>query len=682
MTDQFIKIKGARQNNLKDLNLNIPLNQMTVVTGVSGSGKSSLAFDTLYAEGQRRYVETFSPYARQFMDRMDRPQADKIEGIPPAIAIDRKDPVRTSRSTVGTMTEITDYVKLLYARLGRLHCRKCTRPVAPETPEQVWQQVKKLPAGSEVIITFPYPYPGKGVSPDRIRLELGAMGFVRCFQNGLILHMDEWQPEPGPGELQVVIDRLRLRKKDQSRIIDSVEQGFRFGKGRIHVWTGDDRHLAFSNALECARCRISYKAPVPNLFSFNSPIGACETCRGFGRNIDIDLDLIIPDPRLSIEAGAIKPWGDVHMQRMELEDLLAFCRSHKIPTDIPFQRLSMAQKNQIIDGTSDYYGIRGFFRWLETKTYKMHVRVYLSRYRSYTVCPDCSGTRFKEEALLYRLGGRNIGQVYAMNVLAAAEFFQRLQVHDEAGRMVLDEIRNRLQYLIDVGLGYLTLDRQSRTLSGGEVQRVALASALGSSLVNTLYVLDEPSIGLHPRDTLRLIRILKRLRDLGNTVVVVEHDYDIIRNSDHILDLGPGAGEQGGRVMYFGPIEKLNGSLTGQYIRGERRIPVPDQRRKPKKDQWLIIEGVAEHNLKNIHVRIPLGLFVCLTGVSGSGKSTLAEDCLYRSIKWEKGDPQGRPGRHQGIKGLGNISDVDPKGQCPHLHKGHGPDPQDFGGNA
>jgi len=656
MSNDFITIKNARQNNLKGLDLKIPLNRITVVSGVSGSGKSSLAFDTLYAEGQRRYVETFSPYARQFMDRMDRPRVDRIEGIPPAIAIDRKDPVRTSRSTVGTMTEITDYVKLLYARLGQLHCKKCGKPVAPETPEHVWKQLKKLPAGSEVIITFPYPYPGKGASAEQVRLELGSMGFVRCFHNGRIMPIEE--AHPGPGELHVVADRLLLRKKDQSRIVDSAEQGFRFGKGRIDVWTGENKKLAFSNTLECARCRISYNAPLPNLFSFNSPIGACDTCRGFGRNIDIDLDLIIPDHRLSLEEGAIKPWGDKQRSRMEFEDLAAFCRKNKIPTNIPFQRLTEGQKQKIIDGTPDYYGIRGFFRWLETKTYKMHVRVFLSRYRSYTVCPDCSGVRFKDESLLYRLGRLNIGQVYAKNVREAGDFFQTVQVKDEAGRMILDEINSRLRYLKDVGLGYLTLDRQSRTLSGGEVQRVALASALGSSLVNTLYVLDEPSIGLHPRDTRRLIAILKRLRDLGNTVVVVEHDYEIISNSDYLLDLGPGAGEQGGRVMYFGPTKDLNGSLTAQYIRGKRRIPVPDRRRNPKKTRWLTIERATEHNLKGINVRIPLGLFVCLTGVSGSGKSTLAEDVLYRAVKWEKGDPQGRPGTHKAIKGLAHISDA------------------------
>ena len=658
MKTRTIQIKGARQNNLKNLDLEIPLNRVTVVTGVSGSGKSSLAFDTLYAEGQRRYVETFSPYARQFMERMDRPLVDRIEGIPPAIAINRKDPVRTSRSTVGTMTEITDYVKLLYARLGQLHCSNCGKPVVPETPESVWKRLQAFTSASEVIITFPFSVEGRSV--DQAISSLGQMGFFRCFIDRQIQPLEGCQPLGDDNELHVVADRVLLRPRDRKRIVDSLEQAFRFGNGRADVWIMPDRHLAFSNSLECASCKIKYSKALPNLFSFNSPIGACETCRGFGRNIDIDLDLIIPDSRRSLEEGAIKPWGDPHDHRMEFMDMMAFCRRSKIPTHIPFERLTKAQKMKIIEGTPDYYGIRGFFRWLETKTYKMHVRVYLSRYRSYTVCPDCKGTRFRKASLLYRIGAFNIGQVYSLNVDEASRFIEMLHVpeKDEASRLIIEEVRGRLRYLRDVGLGYLTLDRQSRTLSGGEVQRVALASALGSSLVNTLYVLDEPSIGLHPRDSHRLIRILKGLRDLQNTVVVVEHDPEIIRRSDFMLDLGPAAGEYGGEVMYFGPTINVNDSLTGQYLTGKRSIPTPVKQRKPKKGQWLTIVGASEHNLKRINVSIPLGLFVCLTGVSGSGKSTLAEQVLYKAVKWEKRDPQGRPGRHEAVKGLEHIHDV------------------------
>jgi len=658
MCNQAIRIKGARQNNLKNLNLQIPLNRITVVTGVSGSGKSSLAFDTLYAEGQRRYVETFSPYARQFMDRMDRPDVDRIDNIPPAIAIDRKEPVRTSRSTVGTMTEITDYVKLLYSRLGQLHCSACGKPVRPETPQDVWQVLKDFPPISEVVISFPYST--KKSSPDQVRRELARMGFTRFFSGGKIRLLDEWKASDDGDMLNIVADRLLFQHKDRRRIIDSLEQAFHLGGGRVDLWIRPDHHFSFSSKLECPDCGISYRPPVPNLFSFNSPIGACETCKGFGKIIDIDLDLVIPNPELSLEEGAIKPWGDWIDHRTEYHDLIAFCHRRKIPTDVPFRQLTDEQKQQIIEGTPSYDGVRGFFRWLETKSYKMHVRVFLSRYRSYKQCPDCNGMRFKKEALLYRLGGLNIGELYALNVDEASKFFETLRVPpgDEASRLVLDQVCDRIRYLSNVGLGYLTLDRQSRTLSGGEVQRVALASALGSSLVNTLYILDEPSIGLHPRDNHRLIRIMKDLRDLQNTVVVVEHDPEIISQSDFMLDLGPGAGEAGGQIMYFGPTSNVNASLTGEYLKGERSIPIPRIRRRPKDGQWLTIEGACEHNLKEIDVQIPLGLFVCLTGVSGSGKSTLAEDVIYKAIKWAKWDPQGRPGCHKKLAGLKHVVDV------------------------
>jgi len=463
-----IRIKGARQHNLKNLD-----NQITVVTGVSGSGKSSLAFDTLYAEGQRRYVETFSPYARQFMDRMDRPQVDKIEGIPPAIAIDRKDPVRTSRSTVGTMTEVTDYVKLLYARLGQLHCRSCGRPVEPESPARIWQELQKLPAGTRVFITFPYPV--NGASTEEVRRSLLQLGFDRLFEADNIVPLESWQPAADQPEIPVLADRLILRPEDKARVLDSLELAFRFGGGRLDVWTPPDGHYAFSNRLACARCNIEYAAPLPNLFSFNSPVGACDTCRGFGRTIGIDMDLVIPDHSLSLEQGAIKPFGAKENGRMEFADLMDFCRRQKIPTTVPFRKLKAADKKAIIEGTSDYYGIEGLFRWLESRTYKMTVRVFLSRYRSYDVCRACGGTRFKPDTLLYQLNDRHIAQIYAMNVSGALDFFKSLPVSpdDEASMLILEEVTNRLNYLSDVGLTYLTLDRQSRTLSGGEVQRVA-----------------------------------------------------------------------------------------------------------------------------------------------------------------------------------------------------------------
>ena len=657
MKTPAIVVRGARQHNLKNLDLNIPLNRITVITGVSGSGKSSLAFDTLYAEGQRRYVETFSPYARQFMDRMDRPQVDAILGIPPAIAIDRKDPVRTSRSTVGTMTELTDYVKLLFSRMGQLHCRECGKPVLPETPLHVWKAIQDLAEETEIRITFPAvldPEP----APDAL-LPWIRMGFDRYVDAGRIGQLSELSLQAIPTPLHVLVDRLRFRAADQPRIMDSLEQAFQWGGGHMDLWTGPDR-LSFSRGLACAACGIDYSPPVPSLFSFNSPVGACDACRGFGRTIDIDWDLVIPDPSKSLEDGAIKPWGTGSERKAEFEELMVFCAKQGISTRTPFEGLPPDQKTAILEGTPKYYGVRGFFKWLETKTYKLPVRVFLSRYRSYTVCGTCNGTRFKPETLLYRLAGRTIPDVYALNVTEAASFFAALDMNatDNASRMIYDEVLSRLKFLQDVGLGYLTLDRQSRTLSGGEVQRVALASSLGSSMVNALYVLDEPSIGLHPRDCGRLVDILKRLRDLPNTIVVVEHDPEIIRNADRILDMGPGAGENGGRVMYDGPASRIAGTLTGDYLTGKRRIPIPPRGKIRDDLNWIRIEGASENNLKDVTVVFPLGVMTCITGVSGSGKSTLAGDILFKAAQRIKGQGSERPGRYRSIRGLEHISEA------------------------
>jgi len=670
---QTISIRGARQNNLKNLDLDIPLHKLTVITGVSGSGKSSLAFDTLYAEGQRRYIETFSPYARQFMERMDRPAADRVVNIPPAIAIDRKDPVRTSRSTVGTMAGITDYAKLLFARLGQLYCSECDTPIEVETPEDVWRFLKTKKRGTRAYITFPYAVSADAAADTR--QHLGSIGYSRIYINGHIRDLDDWHPDRHSGVLDVLADRLTITPNARSRAIGSIEQAYTYGNDRLDIWLPPNQHRPFSRALECAECGTVYRPPLPNHFSFNSPLGACETCRGFGRTIGIDLDLIIPDPELSINAGAIKPWGGKSDGRFEFTDLNRFCRRGRIPVDVPFRDLPVASQEAIIDGTDGYYGIRGFFRWLEGRTYRMPVRVYLSRYRSYDICPDCQGTRFRPESLFYRMNGFDIAQAYALSIEQAAGFFRGLAVpkRDRASKMVLEEVNSRLAYLENVGLGYLSLDRQSRTLSGGEVQRVALASALGSSLIHTLYVLDEPSIGLHPRDSHRLTSILKKLRDLPNTVVVVEHDPEIIRQSDYLLDLGPEAGEEGGKSMYFGPTGKATDSLTGQYLQGSRQIPLPKLRRTPKMGYELTVVGAEENNLGRIDVSIPLGLFVCLTGVSGSGKSTLAVDVLYRAIKWGKDHSAGRPGRHQRLKGLGHIDDAElgvqePIGRSPRAN--------------
>ncbi len=658
MKTPAIVVRGARQHNLKNLDLNIPLNRITVITGVSGSGKSSLAFDTLYAEGQRRYVETFSPYARQFMDRMDRPQVDSILGIPPAIAIDRKDPVRTSRSTVGTMTELTDYVKLLYARMGQLHCRVCGKPVLPETPLHVWKALQDMTEGTEIRITFPVvldPDP----KPDALQPWI-RMGFDRYVDGGRTGQLSELSTREIPLPLHILVDRLRFRAVDQPRIMDSLEQAFQWGAGHIDLWAGPLDRQSFSRGLACASCGISYAPAVPNLFSFNSPVGACDACRGFGRTIDIDWDLVIPDPARSLEQGAIKPWGTDSDRKVEFEELMAFCQKQGIPTRIPFDKLPPDQREAILEGTPAYYGVRGFFKWLETKTYKLPVRVFLSRYRSYAVCRHCNGTRFKPETLLYRLAGRTIPDVYSLNVTEAASFFTALDMDatDNASRMIYDEVLSRIKFLQDVGLGYLTLDRQSRTLSGGEVQRVALASSLGSSMVNALYVLDEPSIGLHPRDCGRLVEILKRLRDLPNTIVVVEHDPEIIRQADRILDMGPRAGENGGEIMYDGPASRIAGTLTGDYLTGKRRIPIPPRGKIQRDLKWIRIEGASENNLKDVTVAIPLGVMTCITGVSGSGKSTLAGDILFKAIQRIKGQASERPGRYRAIQGLEHISEA------------------------
>jgi excinuclease ABC subunit A len=471
----------------------------------------------------------------------------------------------------------------------------------------------------------------------------------------------------GRSSLDMVGDRVVVREDQRQRVIDSLESAQRMGGGRVDAWPDAGGRHSFSDRLHCAHCDIAYTAPLPSLFSFNSPLGACDTCRGFGRVIDMDLDLIIPDPGLSLAQGAIKPWGGAREGRFEYRDLRDFCRRSRIPVDKPFGALTHAQQQAIIRGTEDYYGIRGYFEWLEARTYKMHVRVFLSRYRSYDLCPACDGARFKPETLRYRIENRNIAQIYALNVDQAQAFFEPLTGRgwDEATRLVLEEILGRLRYLKDVGLGYLTLDRQSRTLSGGEVQRVALASSLGASLVNALYVLDEPSIGLHPRDNQRLIGILRRLRNLPNTIVVVEHDPAIMRSADYLLDMGPGAGERGGRVVYFGPPEGAGASLTGRYLSGNLQIAVPPRRRTPQRGHWLTVRGAAEHNLQSIDVRIPLGVLVCLTGVSGSGKSTLAEEILYKGLQRLKGAGEGKPGRFKAIEGAGRIAAVELVDQRP-----------------
>ena len=669
MDGKFIHIRGAKQNNLKNLDIKIPLNALTVLTGVSGSGKSTLAFDILYAEGQRRYVESFSAYARQFLDRMDKPDVESIEGIPPTIAIDQSRPVRTSRSTVGTMTELHDHFKLLFSKIAVLFCRGCARPVERDSAQSVYAKLSATAEGSPVILTFPLP--PSSVNWDEVRSGLGQAGFHRLLVEQSIRELDELAARPsGDGPLQVVVDRFALRGTNKKRILDSLEQAFHYGKGRLNLFLPQEewRCEPFSNHLHCAHCDISYRDPVANLFSFNSPLGACETCRGFGRVIDIDLDLVIPDPGKSLSDGAIKPWLN---RTRRTRRLLDFCERKKVPTKKPWGELTDGQKNLVIDGDGEYKGIRGWFRRLERKSYRMHVRVLLARYRAYLMCPECQGSRLKADALNYKIEGKDIAQVSAMSVGDAQQFFQQLKpagALDQVASLILDEIRRRLGYLVGVGLEYLTLDRQSRTLSGGELERVDLTTAIGSSLVNTLYVLDEPSIGLHPRDSRRLVEILQRLRANQNTVVVVEHDPEIIKECDHIIDLGPKAGEQGGEVMFAGSYDDLlkdERSLTAAYLSQRKTIPFPARNRKPLLQRSIKIKGARANNLKDIDVEIPLGLFVCITGVSGSGKSSLVDEVIYRNLKKLKEAPTAGVTDCARIDGVDKISEVILVDQAP-----------------
>ncbi|MPZ77233.1 MAG: excinuclease ABC subunit UvrA [Deltaproteobacteria bacterium] len=659
--NKAIRITGAKQNNLNNLNLDVPLNALTVITGVSGSGKSTLAFDILYAEGQRRYVESFSAYARQFLDRMDKPDVESIEGIPPTIAIDQSRPVRTSRSTVGTMTELHDHFKLLFAKIAVLHCRGCQRVVERDSALSILNKFAGLTAGSPIVLTFPLSR--SSVAWDEMRNGLQQAGFHRLLVGQSVQDLEAIDNPPTGQTLDVVVDRFAFRPENKNRIAGSLEQAFHYGKGKLNLFlpAEDWRREPFSNHLHCPHCDLSYPEPVANFFSFNSPLGACETCRGFGRVIDIDLDLVIPNPEKSLSDGAIKPWNT---KPRRVRRLLDFCERKRIPTKKPYCDLSEKQKALIVDGDGAFKGIRGWFRRLEQKSYRMHVRVLLSRYRCYLLCPDCQGSRVKPDALQYRVDGKSIAEVSAMSVGAARIFFERLKPAgslDQVAALILDEIRRRLGYLDGVGLEYLTLDRQSRTLSGGELERVDLTTAIGSSLVNTLYVLDEPSIGLHPRDSRRLVEILHRLKANQNTVVVVEHDPEIIKESDYIVDMGPKAGEQGGNIMFAGSYESLlqdENSLTAAYLSQRKKILLPVRKRKPLLRRSIKVTGANANNLKAIDIEIPLGLLVCLTGVSGSGKSSLVDEVLYRNLKKLKESPAAKVTHCAAIDGADKISEV------------------------
>jgi excinuclease ABC subunit A len=669
MLDKIV-IRGARVHNLKNIDLDLPRNRLIVVTGVSGSGKSSLAFDTLYAEGQRRYVESLSAYARQFLERMDRPDVDEIKGISPAVAVEQKNPTTNSRSTVATATEIHDYLRLLYARIGRIICPQCGREVKRTQVQDAVDAVLALPAGTRVVIAFPLA----GTTAEERILALAQVkssGYYRLLIGEQQVPIEEVKVDSLRGDAPlVIVDRLKVDPEVRDRLADSLGLAFGEGKGTVVVAVDGRKQLRFTDALTCPNCDISFIEPQPRLFSFNNPFGACPTCRGFGDIIEIDLDLVVPDKSKSINEGAIEPWNTPSHQDM-LEWLQMLAPRLGVDLDKPFHDLSDKELEVVLHGRGEFPGIYGFFKWLERKKYKIGVRVFLSRYRGFVRCPDCRRSRLRPEALWVKVGGKDIGEVTRMTIGEAADFFANLKLsefEEQVARQILKEIRTRLSYLVDVGVDYLTLDRRTQTLSGGEYQRVNLATILGAKLVGALYILDEPSIGLHPRDNRRLIRVLKSLRNLGNTVLVVEHDRDMMKVSDHLVDLGPHAGERGGQVVYQGTFQEIisdgAATLTAEYLKGERTIPVPDRRRQGN-GHTLRIVGAREHNLKSITVEIPLGMLVAVTGVSGSGKSTLVHDVLYTAAEKFFGRWKRRVGEHDRIEGLTHIDGVELVDQSP-----------------
>jgi excinuclease ABC subunit A len=675
---ESIIVRGARVHNLKNIDFEVPHNTLTVVTGVSGSGKSSLAFDTIYAEGQRRYVESLSAYARQFLERIEKPDADSIDGIAPAVAIRQKNTTRNPRSTVATATEIYDYLRLLFARVGRTYCVNCGREVKKDTVDEIADAVLALDPETRVQVVFPLQQTAaatqeaekkaargrksakKAAAPDsgltdqiKARLfDLRKAGFNRLYQAGQVFEfstpeslLDIRFDQP----VFVLVDRLTVSAESRSRIVDAVETAYREAGEVIFdlparadslASAGEGaratRVLRFAQRFECKNCSLRYEEPEPRLFSFNNPYGACPRCQGFGNTIDFDLDLVIPDKSKSLGEGAVDPWNKPKY-RPVFTDMKRFAKQEGIPLDVPWAELGAAEQELILQGDGKFLGVRGFFQYLERKKYKLHIRVFLSRYRGYSTCPECRGTRLRLEARQVKIDGKNICEVCAMTVEDAAKFFASVQLSVEEADIaerLLQEIQERLRFLNDVGLEYLTLDRLSSTLSGGEAQRIQLATSLGSRLVGTLYVLDEPSIGLHSRDTHRLIKILQDLRDLGNTILVVEHDPDIMRTADRILDLGPGAGENGGKLVAAGTYEEIlrnPASLTGRYLAEDLRIQIPAVRRQPGTQQ-IRIKGVRANNLKGVDICIPLGMLVAITGVSGSGKSTLLHQVLYQAL--------------------------------------------------
>jgi excinuclease ABC subunit A len=734
-SNDAIVIRGARTHNLKNISCEIPHGKLTVVSGVSGSGKSSLAFDTIYAEGQRRYVESLSAYARQFLERIEKPDVDEIDGLAPAIAIKQKNTTRNPRSTVATATEIYDYLRLLYARCGEVHCIYCDGLVKRDSMDEVAEAVLALGEGTRLNALFPVRHEMPAAEPARTTkrggktaakvsgkvaagtavlepiseglkarlLELRASGFNRLYQNGQIYEFST--PESlldldFTAQVFVLLDRIVVSTENRARIVDAAEIAYResgevifeevshptdedlsAGAPKLREEDAERRRHRFSGEYRCTNCHQAGKEPEPRLFSFNNPFGACPRCQGFGNTVDYDLNLVIPDKGLSLNDGAIDPWNRPKY-RSWFTEMKKQAGSLGIPMDTPWREMSEAARETVLRGKGAFEGVHGFFAQMERKKYKLHVRVMLSKYRGYAECPECRGQRLRAEARAVRLttqkfGGLNICQSAALTIAKAKEFFAGLTLspmQEEIAGPILEEVRQRLSFLDAVGLEYLTLDRLASTLSGGEAQRIQLATSLGSQLVGALYVLDEPSIGLHTRDTARLIRILKKLRDLGNTIVVVEHDADVLRSADHLLDLGPGAGEFGGKLLADGVLAEIEAnpnSLTGRYLSGKIAIPVPTRRRAPGREK-LVLKGAEANNLHGLNVEIPLGMLVAITGVSGSGKSTLVHQVLYRAVaralgQTDGGDPSGVFRSLTGVERLNDVVLVDqtPIGRTP-----------------
>jgi len=682
-----IRLRGARQNNLKGIDIDLPLGEMIVVTGPSGSGKSSLAFDTLYAEGQRRYVETFSPYTRQFLERMDKPKADLIDGIPPAIAIEQANHVRTTRSTVGTITEINDYLKLLFPRVARAFCPSCGREIRTETPASILASIVSSHPNETLLVTFGVPVPPKTKPVDFFDF-LKQQGYLRVLLGGQPVRTDE--PPGGitrlPAVVPIIQDRIEVTAANRSRLSEAIEAALRLGNGKIEFQNPQSAvRVPHSTGWHCPHCDLTIRPPSPGLFSFNNPLGACPDCRGFGRVIGIDWDRVMPDRSLSLAAGVVKPFQSGQSKENQ-RDLLRAAAANEIDVHTAFEDLPKADQKWVIEGdggnpgeaweNGQWYGVKGFFNWLESRAYKMHVRVFLSRYRNYQPCTTCGGGRFQPETLNFRLEPSHLTlpEAAAAPIRDLHPAIESLKTADPSAILLRDQILSRLGYLETVGLGYLTLDRPTRTLSGGELERVNLTTCLGASLVNTLFVLDEPSVGLHPRDTGRLIEVLHALRDKGNTLIVVEHEEAVIRAANHIVDIGPGAGITGGELVFSGPAAqmgnskfKIQNSLTAEYLRGEKEIPTPKKRRKPS--GFISLRGIRHHNLRDVDAEVPLGVFCCVTGVSGSGKSSLVHDVIFRnlsgSLTGTTSDEHDAPGQCRSIRGDEEIDEVIVVDQSP-----------------